>query len=102
MGNRPLRPCRAPVCRIFVWMYATQTWDALRTAQLLKEPFCRACTARGLRVRATDVDHIRDHKGDWTVFTDEGNLQSLCHSCHSRKTAQELHKNRTENKTDLR
>ena len=125
MGRRPLRPCRAPGCRILVpggycpahqpekngrseraaswrWMYATQTWDGLRSAQLLKEPFCRACAARGLRVRATDVDHIRDHKGDWTVFTDERNLQSLCHSCHSRKTAQELHKSRTENKTDLR
>lgn len=115
MGRRPLRPCRAPGCHILVpggfcpahqpkrtersaraaswrWMYGTETWGELRTEQLLKEPFCRACAARGLRVRATDVDHIRDHKGDWDVFTDRNNLQSLCHSCHSRKTAKEMHK----------
>ena len=73
-------------------MYGTETWGELRTEQLLKEPFCRACAARGLRVRATDVDHIRDHKGDWDLFTDRNNLQSLCHSCHSRKTAKEMHK----------
>ena len=45
---------------------------------------------RGLRTPATDVDHIRDHKGDWGLFTDRENLQSLCHSCHSRKTAAEM------------
>ena len=66
MGKRPLRPCRAPGCHILVpggfcpahqpkrversaraaswrWMYGTETWAALRTEQLLKEPFCRAC-----------------------------------------------------------
>ena len=101
-AHQPEKNGRSERAASWRWMYATQTWDGLRSAQLLKEPFCRACAARGLRVRATDVDHIRDHKGDWTVFTDERNLQSLCHSCHSRKTAQELHKSRTENKTKLR
>ena len=115
MGRRPLRPCRAPGCHILVpggfcpapqpkrtersaraaswrWMYGSAAWGALRAGRLVMAPFCRACAARGLRVRATDVDHIRDHKGDWDVFTDRNNLQSLCHSCHSRKTAKEMHK----------
>jgi len=74
-------------------MYGTDAWKRLRAAQLLQEPFCRVCAQRGLRVPATDVDHIRDHKGDWEVFTDEGNLESLCHVCHSRKTARELWQN---------
>lgn len=42
----------------------------------------------GRPVPATDVDHIkarRDGGGD-----DWSNLQALCHSCHSRKTAREL------------
>ena len=70
----------------------------LRPAQLLAEPFCRECTARAgrerrpelLRVPATDVDHITPHRGDWKIFTDRSNLQSLCHACHSRKTLAEM------------
>ncbi len=113
MAMKPLRPCRHPGCGVLVpggycaahqppradrseeaktwrWMYQTDAWKQLRAAQLLREPFCRTCAGRGLRVPATDVDHIWDHKGDWALFTDAGNLESLCHSCHSRKTAREL------------
>jgi len=116
MAMKPLRPCRNPGCGVLVpggycaahqplradrseeakawrWMYQTDAWKRLRAAQLLRQPFCRICAGRGLRVPATDVDHIRDHKGDWALFTDEGNLESLCHSCHSRKTARELWQN---------
>jgi len=42
------------------------------------------------------VDHIRDHKGDWALFTDRDNLQSLCHRCHSRKTMEDLWQKRWE------
>lgn len=118
MAMKPLRPCRHPGCctlvaegycethrphrtcdrseeaRSWRWMYKTPEWEQLRGDQLLREPFCRTCARRGLRVRATDVDHIVDHKGDWAVFTDPNNLESLCHSCHSRKTARELWQNR--------
>nr|DAE38180.1 MAG TPA: HNH endonuclease [Caudoviricetes sp.] len=75
-------------------MYETQDWKTLRSEQLFLKPWCRECARRGIRTRATDVDHIRDHKGDWAVFTDASNLQSLCHRCHSRKTAAEMNKNR--------
>lgn len=114
MAMKPLRPCRHPGCGVLVsggycaahqptkedrrsaeaqawrWMYRTEDWKLLRGDQLLLEPFCRECARRGVRRYATDVDHIRDHKGDWALFTDPGNLESLCHSCHSRKTARDL------------
>lgn len=113
MANKPLRPCRHPGCNTLVpggwcdahrppkaakaksaewhWMYLTPKWlDDLRPGQLLREPFCRECAKRGLRVRAVAVDHIRPHLGDWAVFCDPTNLQSLCESCHNRKTAKEL------------
>lgn len=114
MANKPMRPCRYPGCYVLVssgycaahqptrqdrseeaqswrWMYKTDAWkNDLRPAQLLREPFCRECARHGVRTRATDVDHIRDHKGDWDLFSDPANLESLCHSCHSRKTAREL------------
>lgn len=120
MAMKPLRPCRHPGCGVLVpggycaahqppkedrrsaeaqewrWMYGTDEWKILRGDQLLREPFCRECARRGVRRYATDVDHIRDHKGNWAVFTDPANLESLCHSCHSRKTARELWQNRRE------
>ena len=72
--------------------------DRLRPAQLLREPFCRNCTKQGLRTRATDVDHIVPHRGNWTLFVDPNNLQSLCHSCHSKKTASEMRQNSRKNR----
>ena len=86
-------------------MYRTDKWlKELRPQQLLEEPFCRECARRyppddpRHRTRATDVDHIVDHKGSWALFTDPGNLESLCHSCHSRKTARDLWQKRAENR----
>ena len=117
MALKPLRPCRFPGCCVLVpggycsthqpeprarsdaakaWrkFYATDLWQRLRGAQLLREPWCAECARHGLRVRATDVDHIVDHKGDPVLFSDPDNLQSLCHSCHSRKTAQDTVKSK--------
>ena len=83
------------------WMYATPEWtDDRRPAQLLLGPFCRECARRyppgdpRHRTRATDVDHVQPHNGDWSMFTDRGNLQSLCHACHSRKTMAESRQKR--------
>ena len=82
------RLLRSEETKSWRWMYRTDKWlRELRPEQLLREPFCRECSKRGIRTRATDVDHIVDHKGDWDVFCYPSNLESLCHSCHSRKTA---------------
>jgi len=119
VAMKPLRPCRHSGCSALVsdgycekhrpkrtndrseeaqgwrWMYGTDLWKyILRPEQLLDEPLCRECAKRGVRTWATDVDHIVDHKGSWALFSDPGNLESLCHSCHSRKTARELWQNR--------
>lgn len=119
MASKPLRPCRAPGCRNLTssgycqehqalrprleglergdsaawhsWYWTTLWRKELRPQQLAREPWCRECAKRGLRVRATDVDHVVPHNGDWYAFT-HGELQSLCHSCHSRKTLRELGK----------
>jgi 5-methylcytosine-specific restriction protein A len=64
-------------------------WAERRADQLIREPFCRECAKRDLRVPATDADHIVPHRGDVFQFM-TGQLQSLCHSCHSRKTMQEM------------
>ena len=119
MPTKPLRPCRKPGCFELVrdgycekhtpkrssdrseaareWhkLYLLPVWIYdLRPTQLLQHPFCEECSKQGKRVRATDVDHRIDHKGDMALFTDRNNLRSLCHSCHSRKTAKDLWKAR--------
>ena len=109
---KPMRRCKHPGCRMLTagaycqahkpkaqrkesaaWHYLYTDpryhWAERRTAQLLAEPFCRECARSGLRNRATDVDHIQPHRGDVELFT-KGALQSLCHSCHSRKTMREM------------
>lgn len=115
MALRPLRPCAHAGCSALTrevyckkhkpsdksrrsadaaaWhaWYRLDVWRKdLRPAQLVREPFCRECARRGIRTRATDVDHIQPHRGYWQLFTCSDNLQSLCHACHSRKTAAEI------------
>lgn len=112
MAMKPLRPCRHPGCceltregwcpkhkpkdrrsaDAAAWhkLYNLDVWKYdLRPEQLMREPFCRECAKRGVRVRATEVDHIVPHRGDMALFADRQNLQSLCKSCHSRKTLAE-------------
>ena len=64
-------------------------WQKLRASVLAGEPLCRHCTARGLTVVATDLDHRDGNPGN----NDAVNLQPLCHECHSRKTAADHGKN---------
>lgn len=64
-------------------------WQRIRARILAAHPLCVECEKRGIIKLATDVDHIRPHKGNPFLMWDEDNLQPLCHECHSRKTARE-------------
>ncbi len=64
-------------------------WQKARATFLRNRPFCAACNARGLVVRATVVDHITPHRGDMAIFWDKTNWQPLCKPCHDKKTATE-------------
>lgn len=64
-------------------------WQKARKGWLHAHPLCVVCEAAGRVVPATDVDHIKPHRGDMALFWDSSNWQSLCHSCHSTKTVQE-------------
>ena len=106
MALKPLRPCRHPGCSALTregycpkhkpqkaprrasaeyhgW-YSLPIWtDDLRPAQLLREPFCRECAAR------YPPGDPRHRTWAWSKFIDPANHQSLCKSCHDRKTAKE-------------
>jgi 5-methylcytosine-specific restriction protein A len=78
--------------------YLLPIWtNDLRPAQLLREPFCRECAKRGVRTPATVVDHIRPFRGDWALFIDPANHQSLCKHHHDQKTAREQAEERRKN-----
>ena len=59
-------------------------WRRYRKNYLAKHPLCADCGTL-----ATVIDHIVPHKGNRALFWDENNHQSLCESCHNRKTASE-------------
>lgn len=67
------------------WSTARAAWRRLRAQVLCETPLCVACKRQGRFVMATVVDHI---DGDAT-HDDRANLQPLCASCHSAKTARE-------------
>ena len=65
--------------------YHTAHWRNLRTLVLSRDPVCMICQ----RFASTVADHIKPHKGMWSLFCDLANLQGLCKSCHDTKTATE-------------
>lgn len=129
MASKPLRPCRHPGCPELTregWCpkhkpkhrrrlsaeyhgwYLLPIWtDNLRPAQLLREPFCRECAAQyppddpRHRTRATVVDHVRPFRGDWSLFVDPANHQSLCKRHHDQKTSREQAEERGKKRTIL-
>ncbi len=110
MPTAALKPCAYPGCPTLVKrgycdahkrpeisyhdpasqrLYNSKRWLKLRRLQLAAQPFCEDCLRANTYTQATDVDHIRPHHGDPTIFFDRTNLQSLCHADHTRKTNQE-------------
>lgn len=125
MASKALKPCKHPGCPELTrsgWCprhkpkrarrresaqwhgwYNLPIWtEDLRPAQLAREPFCRECAKRyppedpRSRTRATVVDHIRPFRGDWSLFIDSDNHQSLCKFHHDQKTACEQAERRRE------
>lgn len=68
--------------------YSTARWQRARAAQLAREPCCRSCTAEGRLTPATVVDHITPVRLGG-AFYDAANHQSLCNTCHQRKSRSE-------------
>ncbi len=60
-------------------------WSKTRASHLAQEPLCSLCLLDGKTVEAVEVDHIIPKAEDGTDAPE--NLQSLCKSCHSAKTA---------------
>jgi 5-methylcytosine-specific restriction endonuclease McrA len=60
-----------------------------RRIWLSQNPWCEDCLRANIYTPATDVHHKVRHEGDIDKFLSD-DLESLCHACHSRKTAEEV------------
>lgn len=65
-----------------------RAWQRFRAGYLKQHPLCAHCLANGITTMATDIDHIRRLQDGGAKY-DHDNLQPLCKSCHSKKTASE-------------
>lgn len=68
-------------------------WQKRSKAYLKRNPLCVRCESLDRATSATEVDHVRPHKGVLSeeLFWNEDNWQALCKSCHSKKTNRESH-----------
>lgn len=66
--------------------YNGARWRSLRKRHLRRNPLCKQCLDNGKATAANHVDHIIDRKDAPHLSYATSNLQSLCASCHSRKT----------------
>jgi len=66
-------------------------WRKYREAWLARHPLCVTCLDNDVVTQADVVDHIVPHRGDWKLFWDPKNHQSLCVSCHNVKSGGEAH-----------
>jgi 5-methylcytosine-specific restriction enzyme A len=72
--------------------YYDARWRRARVAFLTANPLCMECRRHDHPVRATEVDHVTPHRGDYKLFWDEDNWQALCHRHHSAKTMYQMAK----------
>jgi 5-methylcytosine-specific restriction endonuclease McrA len=68
--------------------YNSWAWRKVRKSFLSKNPLCKHCDEKGITEVATVVDHILpiNRGGD---KLNEDNFQSLCESCHNKKSSSE-------------
>lgn len=74
-------------------LYYTNSWKKLRETKLAMNPLCEQCGASSLSAgmeTSLHIDHINDHKGDENLFYELDNLQTLCISCHSKKSMEAI------------
>lgn len=71
--------------------YKLARWQKERRIFLDANPFCVECAKEGRdAVKATDVDHIVPHRGDYEKFWAVANWQALCSMHHLEKTGRGL------------
>jgi 5-methylcytosine-specific restriction enzyme A len=70
--------------------YQSKAWRMTRKFYIKDNPLCEMCKRKGQTTAAQMVDHITPISiGGINVALNVANLQSLCNSCHAKKSGQE-------------
>ncbi|ASP84363.1 HNH endonuclease [Sinorhizobium meliloti] len=75
-------------------LYKLAIWrgkNGLRERQLMRQPLCERCLLAEIVEVATVVNHRIAHRGDWDLFVDPSNHQSLCKPHHDSDAQLEDH-----------
>src|SRR5699024_7520948 len=70
--------------------YSSGRWTEMAKQTKLRDDYlCQECLSHGLYVQGNIAEHITPVKQDWGKRWDMSNTQTLCISCHNKKTAKE-------------
>ena len=73
--------------------YKSKEWNRIRLQALVRDHFlCQECLKHRRITKAVIVDHRIPISVDWSLRLSLDNLQSLCQSCHNKKTAEDKKK----------
>lgn len=68
--------------------YNSKGWRMTRKIYIKNNPLCEECKKNNLIVSGNVVDHIKQINKGGNLY-DQSNLQTLCNSCHAKKSAYE-------------
>jgi len=68
--------------------YQSKQWRMTRNYYIKRNPLCEQCLRDNKTTSGQCVDHIKQVTKGGSKF-DESNLQTLCNSCHAKKSGQE-------------
>ncbi len=71
-----------------VKFYNSKQWRSLRNYFIQMNPLCNECDKRGYITPGECVDHIKPIRFGGQL-ANINNLQTLCNSCHARKSGRE-------------
>ena len=74
--------------------YNSKAWRQHRKWYISLDPLhqlCAVCYKQGMYVPKWAVDHIHARHLGGPDFPDQDGLQSLCRTCHSKKSGREAH-----------
>jgi 5-methylcytosine-specific restriction endonuclease McrA len=71
-----------------VLFYQSKKWKSLRNYYFQMHPLCQECERMGYVIEGKEVDHIKPIRFGGAALL-LNNLQTLCKSCHARKSGRE-------------
>ena len=71
-------------------LYNSTKWRKFRRLYIVDNPLCEECKRNGKVTEGKDIDHITPIRFGGEPF-DFDNLQTLCKTCHNKKSGREAH-----------